>query len=185
VPYVHKYLKKWETALHFGAANHFNAVHEETNIMLGGGLDDVWHNRETGELHIVDYKSTAQGVNGPTKQPSPITLEGRWKAAYKRQMDMYQWVMRGMGYRVNDTGYFVYVDGQHWAIGGMLDENPTTATMKFSVSLLSYEGDTAWVEETLREIKGVLTGKRCPHHSDACEQGVFLTGVGEALNAQA
>jgi len=181
VPFEHPNLKKWEAAMHFGAAGHFHAVHDETNILLGGGLDDVWQNKGTGELHIVDYKSTAQGVNGPKKKPEPINLEGKYKAAYKRQMDIYQWVMRRMGFQVSDTAYFVYVDGQHWGIKGMLDDEPATAHMKFSVSLLPYEGGDGWVEEALREIKGLLTSGDCPEHAEGCEEKIFLDGVAEAL----
>ena len=181
VPFAHEDLPKWENSLHFGAANHFNTLHEETNILFGGGLDDVWHNKDTGELHIVDYKSTAQGVRGPTKEPKPIDLEGPYKDGYKRQMDMYQWVMRGMGHPVSNTGYFVYVDGQHWGIEGMLDEHPETASMTFSATLLPYEGDDSWVEGTLRDIKAALTSDQCPAHNEACEQKTFLDGVAEAL----
>jgi len=182
VPFQHEDMERWASAMHFGAEKHFNALHKETNILFGGGLDDVWHNRETGELHIVDYKSTAQGVNGPKNQPKPIDLEGPWKAGYKRQMDMYQWVMRGMGYQVSDIGYFVYVDGQHWGINGMLDENPFTATMKFSATLLTYQGNDAWVEDALWGIKKLLQQNTCPPHSEGCEEEIFLKGVLDAIS---
>ena len=108
VPFFHEDLGKWENSKSLGAAKHFNMLHKRTNIVFGGGLDDVWQNKKTEELHIVDYKSIAQGVHGPKNKPEPIDLEGRYKNSYKRQMDMYQFVMRGMGYRVNDTGHFVY-----------------------------------------------------------------------------
>lgn len=182
VPFQHEDMGKWVNAMQFGAANHFNTLHEETNILLGGGLDEVWHNRATDELHIVDYKSTAQGVNGPKNKPRPINLEGPWKESYKRQMDMYQWVMRGMGYQVSDIGYFVYVDGQHWGIDGMLDENPSTATMRFSATLLTYQGNDGWVESALREIKILLQENACPPHSEGCEEEVFLKGVLDAMS---
>ena len=181
VPFAHEDLERWENSKSFGAAKHFNTLHEETNILLGGGLDDVWQNQQTGELHIVDYKSTAQGVQGPKKQPKRIDLEGPYKVSYKRQMDIYQWVMRGMGNPVSDTGYFLYVDGQHWGIEGMLDEDPTTATMKFSATLLPYEGNDSWVEGALRGIKKVLTSDHCPEHTEGCEEKIFLDGVAEAL----
>ena len=42
--------------------------HEQTNILFGGGLDDVWENAESGELHVVDYKSTAQ----MSRTPAPL-----------------------------------------------------------------------------------------------------------------
>ncbi len=43
VPFEHEDLEKWENALQFGTTpNHFNTLHKESNIIFGGGLDDVW-----------------------------------------------------------------------------------------------------------------------------------------------
>ena len=106
VPYQHEDFEKWTQSLHFGAEGRMNTVHEESNIKLGGGLDDVWFNTKQEELHIVDYKSTSQKIKG-----KKITLDDPWKASYKRQMDMYVWVMRRKGFNVSRTGYFLYCDG--------------------------------------------------------------------------
>ena len=50
---------------------------------------------------------------------------------YKRQMDMYQWILRRKGFEVSPVGYFVYVDGLHVGVPGMLAEDPTGAVMQF------------------------------------------------------
>ena len=73
--------------MHFGAEGRMHIVHEPTHLKIGGGLDDVWLNTKTQQLHIVDYKAHHK-------------IEGkeyvRWKVeeSYKRQMDFYVWVMR-------------------------------------------------------------------------------------------
>ena len=36
------------------------ATHEPTNFDVYGKIDDIWQDRETGELIVVDYKSTAR-----------------------------------------------------------------------------------------------------------------------------
>ena len=46
----------------------------------------------------------------------PQTQKPDYKAGYRRQMEMYQWIARRKGFTVSDTGYFVYVDGQHVGI---------------------------------------------------------------------
>ena len=46
--------------MHFGAENRMHYDHLESNIRVGGGLDDVWLNTKTSKIHIVDYKSTSQ-----------------------------------------------------------------------------------------------------------------------------
>ena len=90
--------------MHFGAEGRMNTVHEESNIKLGGGLDDIWLNTRTNNLHIVDYKSTSQ--KSPNKE---ITLNDYWKAGYKRQMDMYVRIMRRKGFSISSIGYFYIV----------------------------------------------------------------------------
>ena len=128
-PFLHEDIEKWESSLHFGSSpNHFNTIHEETNILFGGGLDDVWENLETGELHIVDYKSTAQMSMAPAPldesfiaPPKDSGHKRLSKPARRRQMEMYQWILRRKGFSVSDTGYFLYVDGQHVNESGMID----------------------------------------------------------------
>ena len=143
-PYEHENLDKWALSTHFGTnESYFNTDHKETNIRFGGGLDDVYENIDTGELYIVDYKSTAN----LSKEPKPVTLEGIYKEGYKRQADMYVWIARRRGLEVSDTAFFIYVDGQHKDIEGMIDKsNPDIAWMKFNTSVLPcllYTSDAA------------------------------------------
>ena len=191
-PFAHEDIGKWESSLQFGSSpNHFNTIHEETNILFGGGLDDVWENIETGELHIVDYKSTAQ----MSKTPKPLDetfiapptdpKQPDYKAGFRRQMEMYQWIARRRGFTVSDIGYFVYVDGQHVGIDGMLDQNdPATAWMRFQTAVIPFVGDDSWVEDAIYRAKEVLQMTECPPHSKGCEHGAFLEQVNVVLENQ-
>ena len=76
IPLQDERFELWTQSLHFGAASRSNTVHEETNLKVGGGLDDVWLNTETGQVHLVDYKRTSQ--KSPNKA---ITLDYWWKAS--------------------------------------------------------------------------------------------------------
>ena len=119
-PYDHEDLDKWALSTHFGTNDsYFNTVHKETNIRFDGGLDDLYENIETGELYIVDYKSTAN----LSKEPKPVSLDGKWKQGYKRQADMYVWIARRRGLKVSDTAFSIYVDGLHKDIEGVIDNN--------------------------------------------------------------
>ena len=89
IPYQHENFDLWTQSMHFGAEGRMHIIHEPTHLKIGGGLDDVWLNTKTQQLHIVDYKSTSQKSEG-----KEITLDGKWKESYKRQMDFYVWVMR-------------------------------------------------------------------------------------------
>ena len=90
VPFKHKDFHQWTQSLQLG----LRTYHKKSDLIIGGGLDDVWHDPNTNELFIVDYKSTAGKRTKDLSKLEPITLEGRWKGSYKRQMDMYQWILR-------------------------------------------------------------------------------------------
>lgn len=167
IPFHHQNFELWTQSLHFGAEGRMHTVVEELNLKIGGGLDDVWQNTETGELHVVDYKSTSQKTPGST-----ITLDGPYKAAYKRQMDLYVWVLRRMGFDVSDTGYFLYVDGDRFTERDFLGADE--ALMVFKPTLITYEVDVAWIEPTLVAIKQLLDGGKRPQHSKNCQYGAFL-----------
>ena len=172
IPFQHENFELWTQSLHFGAEGRFNTVHEETNLKIGGGIDDVWENKETGQLHIVDYKSTSQKTEG-----REISLDDKWKGAYKRQMDLYVWVLRQKGFEVSDTGYFLYCDGDRFTDQVFLREDD--AQMRFKMSLLPYEVVTNWIEPALFKIKELLGEGFPPEHSPQCEYGEFIRQINE------
>ena len=192
IPFDHDDLEKWTNSLHFGLNDsYFNAVHNDTNIKLGGGIDDVFLNTQTDQIHIVDYKSQAQGTRNPDKyEVKPSSIEEPWKISYKRQMDMYVWVARQKGLNVSNTSYFVYVDAQHKDIKEILDRNnPSIAWMKFNASIIPYEADTSWVVPTLIEIKDFLLNQSSiPNHTpkgddfSGCDLGRYAKEMMEAIN---
>ena len=167
IPYRHEDFEKWTQSLHFGAEGRMNTVHESTNLKIGGGLDDVWLNKQTQQLHIVDYKSTSQKSEG-----KKISLDDPWKASYKRQMDLYVWVMREKGYDVSSTGYFLYCDGDRFSDYEFL--GCQDVHMRFQMTLMPYEVDLSWIEPTLHNIKQCLLELATPKHNYKCEYGIFL-----------
>jgi len=167
IPFKHSNFELWTQSLHFGAEGRFNTIHTETNLKIGGGLDDVWENCNSGEVHIVDYKSTSQ--KSPNKE---ISLDGPWKGAYKRQMDLYIWIMRRIGLNVSDVGYFLYCDGDRF--GGEPFLGDSFAIMRFKMSILPYESKQDWIEPILHRVRQLLDSKDCPAHSPDCEHGAFL-----------
>ena len=161
VPYQHENFELWTKALQLGFRTH----HKDSNFIIGGGLDDVWYNRSNDELHIVDYKSTASKRNEEQTALETISLDGHYKGSFKRQMDIYQWIMRQNEFLVSDTGYFVYVNGDQHFPDGMLEQDKDEARMNFAVQLIEYEGNDSWVEDIIFEIKKCLHQKNCPDHA--------------------
>lgn len=184
VPYNHDDFETWTKSLQLGLRTDF----DEQNLIVGGGLDDVWHNPETNEIHIVDYKSTASAKNEEGDGLKKVVLEGAYKEGYKRQMDIYSWIMRRNGFNVSKDCYFVYVNGDQHFEDGMLLGNPDKGKMMFDVQVIKYVSDDSWVSNTLADLKSCLLQENCPDHSQSgygpkgdkpCENFALFEGMRE------
>lgn len=152
-PFAHKDLERWRHT--FTGVQH---LHEPTNLLIFGGVDDVWITPDD-ELVVVDYKATAK-----TKEITDLE-ESKWHDSYRRQMEVYQWLLRGEGHKVSDTGYFVYANGI--ASGkGFFNK------VEFRTNIFPYKGSDKWVEPTLRKIKETLEGDM-PKEDPDCEHCAY------------
>jgi PD-(D/E)XK nuclease superfamily len=154
IPAPHKSIDQWRE--NFKGVQHH---HEATNLVITGAIDDLWID-EAGRYLVVDYKATAKS--------EPVTaLDQAWQGGYKRQMEVYQWLLRRVGLDVSNTGYFVYCTGRPNAPA-------FDARIDFDVHLIAYEGDDAWVEPTVLEIFDCLTGDEIPQASAGCDYCAYV-----------
>ena len=128
-------------------------LHEPTNFIITGAVDDVWLS-EKGELIVVDYKSTS-------KNEKITELNKEWQDGYKRQMEIYQWLLRQNGHKVSDQGYFVYCNGQ-------TDKEAFDGKLEFEVTLVPYKGDDSWVGKAIVNAKKCLDGD-LPEQAPDCD----------------
>lgn len=142
VPFNDDRLTEWRDALKRGVKTH----HEETNLIVRGGIDDVWV-APSGELIVVDYKATS-------KKEAPTT-DADLYPSYKKQIEVYQWLFRRNGFQVSPTGYFVYANGRS-------DEKAFDAKLEFDINLVSYTGDDSWIEPTLHDLKATMMSDDIP-----------------------
>lgn len=149
VPFDHPKMDEWRDSLRKGV----EYVDPNTNLSVRGGVDDIWINKH-GELIVVDYKATSKREE--------ITLEGSLGEQYERQMEVYQWLLRKNGFKVSDTGYFVYVNGKK-------DAKAFDKKLEFDVVLLPCKGDTEWIEPTLIKIKESLMSNVLPSPDPDCD----------------
>lgn len=141
VPMQHDSLDTWR--------HNFTGVatlHEPTNLHIFGAVDDLWVD-ELGQVLVVDYKATAKA--------SEVSLDAEWQISYKRQMEIYQWLLRQNGLTVSDTGYFVYTNGR-LDLDGFFDK------VEFRTKVIPYTGDSSWIEGTLLAMKACLDGDMPP-----------------------
>jgi hypothetical protein len=151
IPFKHKDLAQWrgEVTAYVGAL----VLDEKSNLMVNGLVDDVWQDSQ-GNLVMVDYKSTST-----TKE---ISLNDEWKQSYKRQIEVYQWIFRKIGFPVSKTGYFVFANARK-------NLPKFDGKLEFEMSILPYEGNPDWVELTLLEIRELLSSDNIPAPAVECE----------------
>ncbi len=161
VPFAHDDLDTWRDSLRNGIKYH----DPETNLIIRGGIDDVWKN-SSGELHIVDYKATAK--------QSEVTLDAEWQDGYKRQAEVYQWLFRKNGFAVSDTAYFVYANG---------DTSPDRfdAQLTFRISIIPYVGNDAWIQSIITALHACLMAERTPAPNPDCTYCTYRKIAGETL----
>ena len=150
IPYKCKEINSWR--------HNFTGVqfkHEETDFLVYGAVDDVWVNPQ-GELIVVDYKAT--GAN-----------EYRIYDSYRRQMEIYQWLLLQNKYKVSRTGYFLFakVDKESGFGSGKLS---------FNLFLEPLEADTSWVENSIIEARKTIEGA-LPAHKEGCLYCQFAIGA--------
>lgn len=156
-PIPHKDLDKWR--------HNFTGVrylHKPTNFLIFGAIDDLWQNSK-GEYIVVDYKATA-------KREEITELNKDWQKGYKRQMEIYQWLLRQNGYKVSNTGYFVYCNGK-------TDKKAFDGKLEFDVTLIAYEGDDSWIEKTIFDIYKCLNSDKIPEADPDCDYCSYIDSV--------
>lgn len=148
-PMSHQELDEWRR--NFGGVKY---LHKPTGLLVTGAIDDLWINGK-GEYIVVDYKATA-------KDEAVTKLDQAWQDGYKRQMEVYQWLLRKNGLKVSDTGYFVYCTGK-------MDRTAFDKRIDFDVNLIEYKGNDAWIEKTLFAIKECLEKDALPKSGKHCD----------------
>ena len=154
IPYETEHMDDWTYNFH-GVIHQ----HEKFGFHLYGAVDDLWIDNKTGEIIVVDYKATSKD--------GEVSLDADWQIAYKNQMEIYQYLLRNNGLKVSDTGWFVYCNGvkANDEFNGKLD---------FDVKLISYTGNTDWIEPTLAKIKDCLDSEAIPNASESCKHCSYV-----------
>lgn len=142
--------------------------HEPTNLIITGAIDDLWIN-SNDEYIVVDYKSTS-------KNEQIVELNKAWQDGYKRQMDIYQWLLRQNGHKVSSVGYFVYCNGN-------TDATAFDARLEFDITLIPYKGDDSWVEKSIVRAHDCLNQDVLPEPNNNCDYCAYRDAVGEVLGS--
>lgn len=146
VPFAHPSMDAWR--FNFKGVRWQDPV---TDWTLFGAVDDVWV-RPDGTLLVVDYKATAKAVD---------LTEASLYDSYRRQAEVYQFLLRQNGFAVDREAWFVYANG---------DKSRTAfaAELKFRMTLIPYQGDSAWVLPFFRAAVECARSPERPAAADDC-----------------
>jgi|TARA_B110000211_G_scaffold232265_1_gene295602 CRISPR/Cas system-associated exonuclease Cas4 (RecB family) len=161
IPFQHEDLDVWRNSLKGG----ISYLDEKLNLVIHGGVDDIWFDLDNKKLIVVDYK--AQSTNYPVSTHSYLNSE--WHLSYKLQMDIYVHILRKMSFNVSDISYFYVCNGEK-------TNNQFENKMDFKSTLVPYKTDTSWIENKLKEMKEVLDLDVPPGVVPTCEKCAYLKG---------
>ncbi len=157
VPFKHKDMDIWRS--------NFKGIRYQSNkynFDFGGAVDDVWQ-KKNGELIIVDVKSTSKN-HFDWKE----TFEKYdYAKAYKRQLEMYQWLFRMNNFKVADEAYLVYFNGKK-------NEKFFNNKLEFETHLVKLNCSANWVEEKVIETVNLIQSNHFPKPSSGCEYCNYL-----------
>lgn len=162
VPLNHERMDEWRDALKRGV----KTVHQKTGLTVRGGVDDIWINKE-GELIVIDYKATS-------KDARIESLDEEWHRGYKRQLEVYQWLLRQNGFTVSDMGYWFYANASK-------DREAFDGRLDFELTLVPYKGSDAWVDGALVNLKACLDSETIPAPGEDCDYCRYREAAGKAL----
>ncbi len=142
IPFSHEEMDRWR--------HNFTGVqfeHKKTGFLVYGAVDDVWKDSKNS-LIVVDYKATG-------------AKEYKIYDSYKRQMEIYQWLLEKNDFKVSNRGYFLFAKVDK-------EKGFSEQKLSFDLFLEPCDGDRGWVEDTVLQAKKCLEGK-IPQPKEECD----------------
>ena len=155
-PFHHNDIEKWQNAF-----TGIQFLDEEHNFLLYGGVDDIMED-ENGQLVVVDFKATAKAAE--ILSPSDVYNNGE---SYKRQLEIYSWLLQKNDFDVSSTGYLLYYNGD--ASRAHLGKD-----MNFRRTLVRFDLDTAWISPMISDMHACLQLDEMPTAPNTCEECLYL-----------
>lgn len=160
VPLAHPRLEAWRTSSKGDKG--LNVLHSPSGLQATGKLDDVWVSRESGSLHVVDYKT--HGGAGA------FDLRKGWGPNYRRQVEFYAYILERLAdvdAPVSSTAFFVVETPDKGA-------DSFDGALRFTGEIVSHECDLSWVEEELTAVQACLEAETAPLPSERCTYCTYI-----------
>lgn len=158
VPYKHSSLDSWRDSLHGGLQ--YEPAY--SNIILHGGVDDIWLDLDKNELIVVEFKSQASRRPVSTQ----YYLKGYYRESYKRQIDFYVYLLSRLGFEVSESSYFYVCNANRNA-------SCFRGEMLFEEVLIPYKWNIGWIDDQIAEMMKVLNVEHIPEFNQSCENCAY------------
>ncbi len=160
-PFIHEDIEKWQ---HTFTGIQYND--EKHNFLIYGGVDDIMID-EDDKLVVVDFKATAKKAD--ILSSADVYDNGK---SYKRQLEIYSWLLQKNNFDVSNTGYLMYYNGD-------ASKPHLGKEMHFRRTLVPFELDTSWIDPMVDDIYNCLQKDEIPYCNDNCEECIYLKTVSE------
>jgi len=154
-PFKHEDIEMWQNS-----RKGIQFLDKEHNFLLYGGVDDIMIN-ENDKLVVIDFKATA-------KKSDIISAKNVYGngASYKRQLEIYSWLLQQNGFDVSSTGYLMYYNGD--ASKPYLGQE-----MYFRRTLVPFELDTEWIAPMISKMHEYLQLDKMPSEYE-CDECLYI-----------
>tara|TARA_B100000900_G_scaffold333268_1_gene294330 strand:+ start:256 stop:972 length:717 start_codon:yes stop_codon:yes gene_type:complete len=152
IPFNHRNIDEWRS--NFKGLRY---ISKEKNYNFGGAIDDVWQ-KPNGELIVADVKATSKNNFDWDETFSKY----EYPKAYKRQLEMYQWLLVKNGFKVAPEAYLLYFNAKK-------NEDFFNNKLNFEVHLIKLNCTFDWVEQKIEETVNLLRSDIFPKPSFHCE----------------
>ena len=159
-PFQHEDIEKWQHT--FTGIQYHDEKH---NFLLYGGVDDIMIDEED-KLVVIDFKATAKKAD--ILSSADVYNNGE---SYKRQLEVYSWLLQQNSFDVSDTGYLMYYNGD-------ASKPHLGREMHFRRTLVPFTLDTSWIGPQVEDMYNCLQLDEAPEFNNSnCEDCLYLTTV--------
>ena len=129
-------------------------------------LDDIMID-ENDKLVVIDFKATAKKAD--ILSYNDVYNNGE---SYKRQLEIYSWLLKKNNFDVSDTGYLMYYNGD-------ASKPHLGREMHFRRTLVPFKLDTEWISPLIQDMYDCLQLEETPDYNPDCPDCIYLKTVSE------
>ena len=148
IPLSHSKLEDWRSSFKGTAF-----LHDSTNLLINGIIDDIWWDRSTNKNHSVIIKSNSK--------KDQMSYENIWPG-YWRQLSLYSYLLTKNSLPMSLTGMLVFINTP-------TNISQIESKQNFSVNIFERILDFEWIEPTIQEISQTLNNDKPPENSKKCK----------------